>query len=642
METIFEESTEIEGALFNHLMLETNNEAESISNHEVICEMRTFNPLMKEETFREGSDEQRSSSSNEDYSNFSFETSFPPSPNGSSQCWQGNNVYPISLPLDNPFSGNLLEVILLHKPRGSQGIWRPVLRGSGLRVTKGKGKRLKLFIRCCESFEKKNVEVCMIDLISGFRTDNGFSIVTSRELEARICEVEVKLSRYFKRTVFLVMVKTALGTFQAKTVDFSSHNNGKATVPPVIKSPKIPVRMPDWNPSLVYSQTNGKQIPSPSSSQPSEPEPCQVEEQKEECEFASDTSSIDHLSDEATNPLETSNIKAPSAITIDKVEQEIVENQEEEVSVVNGNLDVNGMVKAKAFLQFSDIRLKANFSDIVNAMDLVTKLEGKTFVWRNGVIEENEGPKRVIGLIAQEVRKVFPEVVHEDPLTGLLSVSYVELIPVLIEAFKHFLKSYESDRKDVHDQLDQLRLKLDGIDQDNRMRYYDSVKIYRCLPQIFLEPVPAISISNAIEGDPISINSMGQVSSLSPLPIYPRKQPLPEEITPSSILECLPQTKIPLQSQLPVVVTLKRRISIGVKIPGALLLIGLCTYIVALGFWIIYKRLDALIVESLIGIGSGCLILSLMIFCFVASDVNEKKWMALPHWNQQKRQLSSS
>jgi len=100
METIFEESTEIEGALFNHLMLETNNEAESISNHEVICEMRTFNPLMKEETFREGSDEQRSSSSNEDYSNFSFETSFPPSPNGSSQCWQGNNVYPISLPLD--------------------------------------------------------------------------------------------------------------------------------------------------------------------------------------------------------------------------------------------------------------------------------------------------------------------------------------------------------------------------------------------------------------------------------------------------------------------------------------------------------------------------------------------------------------
>jgi hypothetical protein len=42
--------------------------------------------------------------------------------------------------------------------------------------------------------------------------------------------------------------------------------------------------------------------------------------------------------------------------------------------------------------------------------------------------EEMAG-KRVIGLIAQEVQKVLPEVVHKDDVTGYLSVSYAEILP---------------------------------------------------------------------------------------------------------------------------------------------------------------------------------------------------------------------
>ena len=43
-----------------------------------------------------------------------------------------------------------LQISLLHKPRGSQGVWCPVQPGEGIRVTKGKGKRLKLQIKCSQ------------------------------------------------------------------------------------------------------------------------------------------------------------------------------------------------------------------------------------------------------------------------------------------------------------------------------------------------------------------------------------------------------------------------------------------------------------------------------------------------------------
>lgn len=77
-----------------------------------------------------------------------------------------------------------------------------------------------------------------------------------------------------------------------------------------------------------------------------------------------------------------------------------------QTTIVNGSLDVRGNVRAYSFTQFSDLRLKTDIEDIVDAIKIVTSLQGKTYRWRNG--EENGN--RVIGLIAQEVQKVLPEV----------------------------------------------------------------------------------------------------------------------------------------------------------------------------------------------------------------------------------------
>lgn len=75
-----------------------------------------------------------------------------------------------------------------------------------------------------------------------------------------------------------------------------------------------------------------------------------------------------------------------------------------------GSLHVKGEIVAKAFMQFSDERLKTNIVDLVDALQIVTSLQGKSYQWKADTGQPNEGGKRVIGLIAQEVQKVLPEV----------------------------------------------------------------------------------------------------------------------------------------------------------------------------------------------------------------------------------------
>jgi hypothetical protein len=160
-----------------------------------------------------------------------------------------------------------------------------------------------------------------------------------------------------------------------------------------------------------------------------------------------------------------------------------VESNGLDVNVIPGNLRVNGIVKAQAFVQFSDLRLKTNIQELTDAVNIITKLEGRSYTWRkdlnteSGRIEEELGGRRVIGLIAQQVRKVLPEVVHEDKETGLLSVSYAEIVPVLIEAFKQQTQIQESQQEIVQEQLKELRTKLEAINahfEEHQQRYYYS------------------------------------------------------------------------------------------------------------------------------------------------------------------------
>jgi len=80
----------------------------------------------------------------------------------------------------------------------------------------------------------------------------------------------------------------------------------------------------------------------------------------------------------------------------------------------------------------SDERLKDNIEEIPNALDKVESIRGVHFDW-NDKQEVYEGHD--IGVIAQEVEKVLPEIV-EDRDNGYKAVKYEKLTAVLIQAVK--------------------------------------------------------------------------------------------------------------------------------------------------------------------------------------------------------------
>jgi hypothetical protein len=85
-------------------------------------------------------------------------------------------------------------------------------------------------------------------------------------------------------------------------------------------------------------------------------------------------------------------------------------------------------ISATTITETSDERLKSNIVPLTDALDIVKSLNGKAFTKDN---------KASIGLIAQQVQEVLPQVViTADDEIGTMSVQYGNIVAVLIEAIK--------------------------------------------------------------------------------------------------------------------------------------------------------------------------------------------------------------
>ena len=91
----------------------------------------------------------------------------------------------------------------------------------------------------------------------------------------------------------------------------------------------------------------------------------------------------------------------------------------------------------------SDKRLKENIKPIQSALDKVSKLQGVTFDWKEKGITNL---KEDIGFIAQDVRKVIPELVRENE-DGMLSMRHQGIAPILLEAIKELKAEIEELKK---------------------------------------------------------------------------------------------------------------------------------------------------------------------------------------------------
>jgi hypothetical protein len=105
--------------------------------------------------------------------------------------------------------------------------------------------------------------------------------------------------------------------------------------------------------------------------------------------------------------------------------------------------DGNVGTKFGNVVQTSDERLKTDISTIDNALDKVLHLRGVNFTYIQ------EGTKS-IGLIAQEVEHIIPEVVFEND--GIKSISYANMVGLLVEA----MKQQQSQIAEMKEQINYL------------------------------------------------------------------------------------------------------------------------------------------------------------------------------------------
>ena len=117
------------------------------------------------------------------------------------------------------------------------------------------------------------------------------------------------------------------------------------------------------------------------------------------------------------------------------------DNGVEGMKLLNNTLSVQGDVIAYSS---SDYRLKDNVKEIDNALDKVSQIRGVEFDWNeNQTVYEGHD----IGVIAQEVEKVAPEIVvtRDD---GYKAVNYQKLTALLIEAVKELKEEIKELKKD--------------------------------------------------------------------------------------------------------------------------------------------------------------------------------------------------
>jgi hypothetical protein len=93
----------------------------------------------------------------------------------------------------------------------------------------------------------------------------------------------------------------------------------------------------------------------------------------------------------------------------------------------------------------SDISLKENINPISNPLEKLMTIGGYNFDWKDKVIKDRGGEdgffvrKNDVGILAQEIEKVIPEIVvtRKD---GTKAVKYEKIIPLLIESVKEIFR----------------------------------------------------------------------------------------------------------------------------------------------------------------------------------------------------------
>lgn len=94
------------------------------------------------------------------------------------------------------------------------------------------------------------------------------------------------------------------------------------------------------------------------------------------------------------------------------------------------NVGTGSICSRSAIAVCSDLRLKRDFQPLTGSLTKLAGIQGQHYFWK-----EAKMPGLQTGFVAQEVQKIFPELVRTDD-NGFLSVDYTGFVPHLVEAVK--------------------------------------------------------------------------------------------------------------------------------------------------------------------------------------------------------------
>ncbi|MFM6929490.1 MAG: tail fiber domain-containing protein [Bdellovibrio sp.] len=125
----------------------------------------------------------------------------------------------------------------------------------------------------------------------------------------------------------------------------------------------------------------------------------------------------------------------------------------------------------------SDRRLKENIQPLSNSLEKILQINGVEYDYKD---KAKFSDKHQIGVIAQDVEKVFPEVVITDSKTTLKSVAYDHLVAPIIESIKalygHLIQlenKQHTQARQIASKADQTEvaiLKAEGAAKDQRIQ----------------------------------------------------------------------------------------------------------------------------------------------------------------------------
>ena len=147
-----------------------------------------------------------------------------------------------------------------------------------------------------------------------------------------------------------------------------------------------------------------------------------------------------------------------------------IDNTDTSSPLIYGEFDndlvrIHGTLEMAEAVSLSDARMKKNVQPLIASLDKVSMLKGVSFDWKTeAYADRGLSDDKQIGLIAQDVEKVLPELVKTGT-DGYKSVSYAKLTAVLVEA----IKELKSEQKELKDENQALKTQIEEIKEHQAM-----------------------------------------------------------------------------------------------------------------------------------------------------------------------------